>query len=183
MDVLVGVERRDHDDGDRVLDTGAGEQPGGLDAVQLRHADVEQADVRAQLTAEGDGLASVGGLGDHLDGGLGGEDRGQAGPDDALVVRDQHADRHGALLARGRTAWTHHPPSGSGPACTVPPSRPTRSVMPISPYPGGSAVVPRVPSSRTVSCTSMGLPSTVTTTRVARWAWRRALVIDSWATR
>ena len=133
MDVLVRVERRDDDDGGGFLDIGPREQSRGLDAVQVRHADVQQAHVRAQLARECDGLPSVGGLTDDLDVGLAGQDRGEPNADDALVIGDEHADRHVTLLGRGSTAWTHHPRSGPGPACSVPPSTVTRSVMPTNP--------------------------------------------------
>jgi len=43
--VLVEVERGDDHDRDRVVDVGTGELPRGLDAVHVRHADVQQAHV------------------------------------------------------------------------------------------------------------------------------------------
>ena len=46
--VLVEVERGDHHHRDRVGDTGPAEQAGRLEAVELGHADVEQAHVGAQ---------------------------------------------------------------------------------------------------------------------------------------
>ena len=66
----VEVERRDHDDGPWVVDPGAGELPGGLDAVEFGHPDVEQTHVGAELPGEGDGSTSVCCLADHLDVGL-----------------------------------------------------------------------------------------------------------------
>ncbi len=48
--VLVGVERRQHDDGGRQVGVGA-DPAGGRDAVHPRHAQVDQRHVRAQVTA------------------------------------------------------------------------------------------------------------------------------------
>src|SRR5919108_524873 len=47
---------------------------------------------------------------------------GEAGADDLLVVGDDHPDAHRAHPARGSTAVTVQPRSGSGPALQVPPS-------------------------------------------------------------
>ena len=92
--VLVQVERRDHDHRERVRHVGSGEPAGGLDAVQLRHPDVEQADVGRSSRALRHRLAAVGGLTHHLDPRLRVEDHRQAGADQLLVVGDQHPDRH-----------------------------------------------------------------------------------------
>ena len=94
MHVLVEVEGGDHDDRRRLLDIGAGELPGGLDAVDLGHADVEQADVGSQLAGECDGVEAVGGLTDDLDVFLGVEEHREAGPDDLLVVGEEYTDGH-----------------------------------------------------------------------------------------
>jgi len=113
--VLVEVESRDHDDRQRVLDIGTGELSGGLDAIDVGHAYVEQADVRAKSAGQGHCLAPVGGFADDVDAGLGFEDHPEPGPDDLLVVSDKHSDRH---LARplGSAASTVHPASGVRPA-------------------------------------------------------------------
>jgi hypothetical protein len=50
VDVLVGVERSDHHDGDRITDAWSGEEPRGLDAINVGHSDVEQAHIESQLT-------------------------------------------------------------------------------------------------------------------------------------
>ena len=63
------------------------------------HADVEQAHVGAQLAGERHRLASVGGLADDLDVGLGVEDHPEPGADDLLVVGDEHADGHAPAAA------------------------------------------------------------------------------------
>jgi hypothetical protein len=145
VDVLVEVEGGDHDHGERILDSGPGEPPGCLDTVEVGHADVEQAHIGQQFTGERDGLQAVGSLSDDLDVGLGVENHGEAGPDDVLVVGDQHADGRGhddrcaawceAFVGPplGRVASTVQPPPEVGPARTSPPSREVRSVIPSSP--------------------------------------------------
>ena len=132
VDVLVEVEGRDDDDGDRIGDVGAGELPRGLDAVDLGHADVEQAHVGPQSSCQRDRLAPVGRVPDDLDIRLRVEDHRQAGADELLVVGDEHADDH-CPPARGRTAETVQPLPGPGPASRVPPSSAARSVMPTIP--------------------------------------------------
>ena len=115
--VLVEVERGDDHDGHRVLDAGPGELAGGLDAVQHRHADVEQADVGPQLAGEVDRLAPVGRGADHLDVGLGVEDHRPA-----RCARSPGRRRRppGSSCAHastsGSTAVTVQPRSGFGPA-------------------------------------------------------------------
>ena len=104
-----------------------------LDAVHGRHADVEQAHVGAELAGEGHRGPSVGRLADHLDAGLGVEDHPEPGPDDLLIVGDEHADGHVTGAARGSTALTVQPLSGPGPASRVPPRSIARSVMPTRP--------------------------------------------------
>ena len=132
VDVLVGVEGGDHHDRDGLLDFGPREETRRFDAVQVRHADVEKAHVRARPTRESDGLAPVGGLAHDLDVGLAAQDRGEPGPDDALVIGDEHGDRHVTPPVRGvrhgRTSRDQVPvrPSASrraGRSYDVPPVR------------------------------------------------------------
>ena len=85
---------------------------------------------RASSTA----ALAVGGLADDLDVGLGVKDHRQAGAHQILVVGHQHAHRH-RRTSVGSSASTAHPPSGAGPARSVPPSSCTRSVIPSSPKP------------------------------------------------
>ena len=115
---------------------GPASAPGGLDAVQAGHADVEQAHVRAQPPGQLDGPPPVGGLADDLDVRLGVEDHREPGADDLLVVGDEHPDAHAAAPgARAARRSRSSRGRGSGPASQVPPSRSARSIMPISPYP------------------------------------------------
>ena len=92
--VLVEVERGDDDHRDRVGDLGPGQEAGGGEPVQLGHADVEQAHVRAQPLGELHRLASVGRLADDLDA-VGLEDEAEARAHHRLVVRDHDAERLG----------------------------------------------------------------------------------------
>ena len=135
VDVLVEVERRHHDDPQRVGDVGPGQRPGHLDAVDAGHPDVDQAHVRPQPAGQLDGLDAVDGFADHGDVGLVLQDEAQAAADHGLVVGDQHADGHGRPTGTGSVADTVQPPPGRGPASTVPPRLVTRSRMPISPKP------------------------------------------------
>ena len=79
---------------------GAGDQPGGLDPVELAHVDVHQHQVGRQLGAGGDRRLAGVDLGDQLEA----LDAGQHGtgrlPEGRLVVDDHHAHAlgHGVLL-------------------------------------------------------------------------------------
>jgi hypothetical protein len=107
---------------------------GDFDAVPAGHADVDEADVGPELAGEADGLAPVGGLGDHVDAGLGLEDEAQPAADHRLVVGEQDPDAHAPLpAAKGSVAPTAQPPPGRGPARSVPPRASIRSCMPASP--------------------------------------------------
>jgi hypothetical protein len=155
--VRVDVERgQDDDAGDGGIL--AGEPRGRRDAVQARHPDVHQRDVRPQASRRGHGLDAVGGLAGHRDVGLGGQDEPEAGADHRLVVGEQHPD-HGALVdagsaaGTGSTACTANPPPGRGPASTEPEYTAARSRMPTSPWPPASGAAAPRPSSRTSSST------------------------------
>ena len=69
---------------------------GGLNAVLVGHADVEQNHVGVKLLDEAQRLPSVGRLADDLDLRVGSEQGPQASSDDAVVVSDQDADGHTA---------------------------------------------------------------------------------------
>ena len=133
VDVLVEVERGDHHDGEGVGDGRTGEGPGRLDAVDPGHPDVEEAHVGAQAPRQLDGSPAVSGLADDLDVRLGVEDHREPRADELLVVRHEDPNGQAADQVRGRTAVTVQPRSGSGPASKVPPRRPARSFMPVSP--------------------------------------------------
>ncbi len=103
VDVAVGVECGDDDHRNRIVDVRSGQLPCRLDAVEIGHSDVEQADVGPELPGQGDGGASVVCLTDDLDVALAVENRHQAGTDDVLVVGNEQSDGHALLAALGRT--------------------------------------------------------------------------------
>ena len=112
----------------------------GGDAVQAGHADVHQDDVGPQGGQPLDGFEATDALGHDLEPVGGGEDPGQAGPDDRLVVHERHPDHRVPPSATGRASFassgsvqvTSHP-SGVGPAVSSPPSAAARSRIPTSP--------------------------------------------------
>src|SRR5690606_6860462 len=116
-------------------DPRAREATGRLDAVEARHADVEQADIRPQRAGEGHRLLPVGRLPDDRDARIGVEDHAEAGAHDLLVVGDHDADAHADAARSGSTAVTAQPPPARGPATQVPPSPSARSTMPAMPKP------------------------------------------------
>lgn len=65
--------------------------PCGFDAVEERHADVEDGDVRFELGGFVDGIAAVGGFGADLPAGARLEEGAQTGTNDGVVIRDQDA--------------------------------------------------------------------------------------------
>jgi hypothetical protein len=84
------------------------------DAVQPRHPDVDQADVRPDPPRQLYGLGAVGRLGDHLDIRLVVQQQPQPAADHRLIVSEQNPDRHGA--ARCGTANRRQIMAGPGPA-------------------------------------------------------------------
>jgi hypothetical protein len=123
VDVLVEVERREHQHPHGRVAAELGHPPRRLDPVELRHADVHQDDVRLELAGELHRLGAVGRLADHVEVVLGVEDHPEAGADEGLVVGDEDA-RHALTLSRsssGRRARTRNPPFGRGPASSSPP--------------------------------------------------------------
>jgi hypothetical protein len=92
------------------LEGGIGaDQPGGLEGVEHRHADIHQHDVREHASREVDRFASVGGLGGDLHVLLGIDQRGKAAADSGLVVGDEDA-YHAPARASGSSASTRKPP-------------------------------------------------------------------------
>ena len=80
--------------------------------VHPGHPDVEADDVRAQVSREGQGLRAVRGDAHDLDVRLAPQQRGQAGPDEGLVVGDDHPDHAVSLRTEARTC---QPPAGVRP--------------------------------------------------------------------
>jgi hypothetical protein len=74
---------------------GFADMAGGFDAVEERHADVEDGDVRFVLRGFFDGVATVGGFGANLPAGSRFEESAEASADDGVIIRDQNGEwRH-----------------------------------------------------------------------------------------
>ena len=118
---------------------------GGLDPVHDRHPHVHQHHVGLQRQRLLDRLPAVGGGADHRDPGLDVQQRGDALPDQLLVVDDQHphgvgpghADR--PVAARRRRSRVPRARVGVQ-MSTAPPTSATRSRMPRSPKPSPAGV-------------------------------------------
>ena len=84
--------------------------------------------------ASADRLRAVGGLADHLDVGLGVEQRAEAGPDQCLVVGEQDPDHD--LPSRGRRACDPETTARAGAGREPPPERrgafPHTRMMPVA---------------------------------------------------
>ena len=93
-DVLVEVERGQHEHARPRLDAGGGQTRRGLDAVHAGHADVHQDHVRPQVVGALDRLGAVARLADDLEVVLGLQEEPEAGADEFLVVDDQQPDAH-----------------------------------------------------------------------------------------
>ena len=120
VDVLVEVEGGEDEDAGRRV--GGEDVAGGLDAVELRHADVHEHHRRAEAGGLLDGLDAVGGFGDHVDVGLAREQQAEAGADHRLVVGDKDADgAHEPYPLSGRLVMSRKPPSAAAPVLISPP--------------------------------------------------------------
>jgi hypothetical protein len=69
----------------------------------------------------GDRFEAIAGFGDDFDAALGLEDASEPGPDELLIVGDDHAQCHRQLSFKGSRAWTANPPSALRPASSAPP--------------------------------------------------------------
>jgi hypothetical protein len=131
--VLVGLERREDDDPDRV-ELGVRRDPTRrLDPVEPGHADVHEHDVGSMALGPVDRLVAVVGLADHLEVVLGVDECPEAGAHEGLIVREQDADH--ARSPSGSRARTRKPPSSRGPASSHPPVAVARSRIPVRPFP------------------------------------------------
>ena len=129
-DVGVGLVRREHEDPGRVGALGQG--PDRRGAIDIRHPQVHQDDVRVQGFGHGDRLRSVGRLAEHLELRVALEDPAQPVTHDRVIVDDQEPDRThdsdpagGAPMA-GTRADIAVPPPGSDSIASVPATRLTR---------------------------------------------------------
>src|SRR3954470_5147447 len=111
--------------------------PRRLEAVHVRHAQVENDDVRTQLTHQLHRFAAIATFGHDLPSGMALEQRAHAAPDYAVIVDDHETERSavhdGAPLSgtRARTSVPCAPDSIS----RTPPSCCNRSRMPATPTP------------------------------------------------
>ena len=103
----------------------------GLDAVEHRHPDVHEQDIRLALPRQPDGRGAVCGLADDFDAVLDLQDHPETRPDEGLVIGERDGDHSGCV--RGRWARTSNPPPTRLPAVKVPPNRAARSRMPTRP--------------------------------------------------
>ncbi len=129
----------------------SGDLPRGLDAVQHRHSDVHEHDVRAVLGAQLHCLGAVGGAGDDGDVRLRAEQRGESLSHDLVVVGDQRPD-HEPSPSVGSSTSTTKPPPSAAPQENVPPAIVARSRMPTIPWPVSISSAGPGPWSRTLSC-------------------------------
>jgi len=120
-DVLVEPEVGEDHDAHAVQPLVRDDLPGGLEAVEHRHRDVHERDVRAVLGGQRERVLPVGGLGDHLDVVFRLEQRPDPAADQRLVVGQQNPDHDGARAGSSARTWK--------PPCR-PPSADTRSRMP-----------------------------------------------------
>src|SRR5215469_1046777 len=147
--------------------------------VQCRHVQVEQQHIGAGGGDDVYGLAPVSGLAGNLDIWFLAQQVAQSVADDAVVVGDHYADRHGT----GTRTVSAAPRPGALSMSTVPPSSLTRSRMWASPNPAcGAAGSNPLPVSRTASSTC---PSSrvMDTLRRRALPCRTALVHASWVMR
>ena len=145
IDVFVEVERGQDEDPRRAA--GRDDLSRGLDPVETGHADVHQDHVRLELPCEAHGVFPVLGLAHDLEVGTRLDDQREAAAHERLIVDDQHPDAHDASPS-GICARTTYPPSAAEPIRTEPPSRATRSRIPIRPLPPESPLLDPPPSSR-----------------------------------
>jgi hypothetical protein len=118
VDVRVEVERREHEDGDGVLELELLEETARrLQPVDVGHLDVHEHDVRAATPDEVEDRPPVRRLAADRHAGLALEDRAEAGADEHLVVGDEDPDlvlglrrprlRHAPDRTRGSGAARH----------------------------------------------------------------------------
>ena len=137
--LLVGVHREHDAPGSSV--PVARIEPGGLHAVHLGHRHVHQDDVGLELGGQAHGLLAVVGLADDVEA-LVGQRAAQALAQHAVVVGQQHSDRHAASTSGRRcldgsacraVQRTRVPLPGSASTARVAPMLAARSRMPRMP--------------------------------------------------
>src|SRR5262249_26033243 len=156
----------------------------GGDPVGTRHAQVHQHDVGRVLIDRGRDFRAVGGLADHLDAVRAVEHHGEPGPDEGVVVDEQHPDAPRGVVGHSGPAGSAGSavpaaPASAGratparrptppPALIVwsipPPASRTRSVSPIKPVPLPLMIGSAGPTGLASSTTSLppGFPASST---------------------
>ena len=115
------------------------EQPGCLDPVEARHADVHQHDVGSVPLDQRQGLLAVRGAGEELDAVEEPEQHAEALADEALVIGEHDPDRSDPVLgvgapgAHGGSRSSTRKPVPVGSATSSPPSSSARSRIPVRP--------------------------------------------------
>src|SRR5262249_20252235 len=140
----IVVEGRQRDDPGRGVE--GHEAPRRLHAVELRHAQIEEHHVRAQLAGEAHGLEPVGRLAHHLDAVVGREHGAEPLAEEGLVIGEEDADHPGTRTSSAKP-WPRAVVME-----TWPPTSSARSRRPTRPNPPSARSLP-MPSSSTRSTT------------------------------
>ena len=109
--VVVEVEGRHDDDGNRFFHVGAGEPAGHLQAVGAWHADVDEADVGSEALREGRSPPDRPPPRPTTSMPLYSQDESEAGADHRLVVGDEHPERRHRGATGSRPSSSHPPDS------------------------------------------------------------------------
>ena len=88
-ELLLGVHGQDQDGELGIVDLELAED---LQAVHARHGDVDHRHVRGFLYGQLNGFPAIGGFGHHLHVAAVFHDMPQAGPDNVVIVRQEHLD-------------------------------------------------------------------------------------------
>src|SRR6185369_3097798 len=162
---------------------------GGVGAVEQRHGEIHQDDVRLQAQGGLDRGAAAGDLADDPDVGLGLEQQAQAVADHGVVVGDQYGDGHAASQSPFARLTTTVVPRASPDAMrSSAPIERARSAMIARPQPppagaccAGGSPIP-TPSSATVSAMPVVVRSSPMLNSLAS-ACLATLIRASWAMR
>src|SRR5260221_7959866 len=107
-------------------------------AVHLRHRLVHDHHIGPGVDRAAHRVESVVGDGHHLHVALSVDQRAQAVGDDAVIIRQQHLDRHSPILTVRRVPPAASAPTGSGSMLNAPPTAWARSRIVTRPSPGRS---------------------------------------------
>jgi hypothetical protein len=119
VDVFVESEGGEDQDPRGVV--GGNDPAGGLEPVELWHADVHQDHGRVKPRRLGHRFQSVACFGDDFHVLFAGEQHSEAGADHGLVVGDEDSDRHGRSGVSRRRVLSVNPPPFVVPAVISPP--------------------------------------------------------------